>query len=383
MVIVPDRLSEIVRKGEVTARYYNPGNLFSEVHLVMTNDDKPDPVAVQPMAGSARLFLHNLPAGRKLFAQSLGWRPWLLTRWTGRAVALAAEIKPDLVRCHGAHLNALAARAIKRALGVPYAVSLHINPDVDVRGGPFLTALLGRAAAAMEKKSLREADLVLPVYRPIETFLKRIGVTRYRVAYNVINLAHLVKKDDYALHRPVRVISVGRLIAEKDPSALIAAVADLPHVELTIVGDGPIAGDLRRTARESGAGNRVIFKAAVPNDELCAMLADFDIFAIRSDYFELSKSMLEALLTGLPMIVNRRPGAPVPELTDDICLLVENTAESYRAALERLISDHAFRERLGRSAFAHAQARWAPAKTEAAYVEIYRGLLAKERDRAA
>ena len=115
MVIVPDRLSEIVGKGEVTARYYNPGDLFSEIHLVMTNDDRPDPAAVQPMVGAARLVLHNLPAGKRLFFESLGWRPWLLKGWTDKAVALAARIKPDLVRCHGAHLNALAARAIKRA----------------------------------------------------------------------------------------------------------------------------------------------------------------------------------------------------------------------------------------------------------------------------
>lgn len=383
MVIVPDRLSEIVRKGEVTARYYNPGDLFSEVHLVMTNDDRPDPAAVQPMAGSAKLFLYSLPAGKKLFATSLGWRPWLLRGWTDRAVVLATKIMPQLIRCHGAHLNAFAARAIKRKLGVPYAVSLHINPDVDVRGGPFLTALLGRAAAAIECLSLRDADLVLPVYRPIESFLKRIGVARYRVAYNVINPAHLGKKDDYTLHRPVRVISVGRLIADKDPRELTAAVAGLPDVELTVVGDGPVAGDLRRIAESCGAGKRVIFRPAVANDELCASLPDYDIFAIRSDYFEISKSMLEALLTGLPVVVNRRPGEPVPELTADICVLVDNDAASYRAALEKLISDHAFRERLGRAAFAHARSHWAPEKTEAAYVAVYRELLEKRRDRAA
>ena len=235
----------------------------------------------------------------------------------------------------------------------------------------------------MERLSLRDADLVLPVYRPIVPFLERIGVTRYRVAYNVINPAHLVKKDDYALHRPVRVISVGRLIAEKDPSALIAAVAAMPDVELTIVGDGPIVGDLRRTAEERGVAGRVVFRPAVPNDELCRLLPQFDIFAIRSDYFELSKSMLEALLTGLPVVVNRRPGDPVPELTGDIALLVDNTAAGYQAALQRLISDHAFRERLGRAAYAHAQARWAPEKTEAAYIAAYRELLEKRRDRAA
>jgi glycosyltransferase involved in cell wall biosynthesis len=85
--------------------------------------------------------------------------------------------------------------------------------------------------------------------------------------------------------------------------------------------------------------------------------------------------MLEALLTGLPAIINKRPGDPVPELTDEICMLVENTPAGYGAALHRLISDNGARERLGRSALAHARSRWSPAVTEAKFVDIYRELL--------
>lgn len=379
MVIIPDRLSDLVRKGEITDRYYNPGDLFAEVHIVMTNDDRPDPAAVQPTVGRARLFLHNLPGGVGLLVKTLGWRPWLLRRWTDAAVNLAAKIRPDLVRCHAARLNAFAARAIKRRLGIPYVVSLHINPDVDVRNGPWRTALMGFVAATIEKQSLIDANLVLPVYRPIEPFLRRIGVRHYQVAYNVINPSHLRKKENYVLHRPVQVISVGRLIAAKDPQELIRAVAGLPNVELTIVGDGPIAGSLRGLALELGISRRIKFRPAVRNDELCAELPGYDVFAIRSDYFELSKSMLESLLTGMPTIVNRRSGEAVPELSSDICLLVDNSAELYRGALQRLISDDLFRERLGRDAFAYARAHWAPDKTEPLFAEIYRRLLAARR----
>jgi len=376
LVIIPDRLSDLVRKGEVTARYYNPGDLFREVHILMTNDDRPDPVAVQPMVGSARLVLHNHPAGTELLVKTLGWRLWLLRGWTNAAIELAARIRPDLVRCHGARLNAFAARAIKISHGVPYVVSVHTNPDAAARVGSLRSRFMQRAIAAVEKYGLVGADLVLAVYRPIEPFLLRIGALNYRVAYNVINPIHLQAKTDYRLHRPIRMVSVGRLIAGKEPTELIAAVARLPDVELTIVGDGPLAGAMRRLAHRLGAESRIVFRPVVRNDELCAELPNYDIFAIRSDYFELSKSMLEALLTGLPTVINRRPGEPVPELAPDFCLLIDNTAEAYRAALERLIADDALRERLGRAAFAHANARWSPEKTEAVLVEVYRQLLA-------
>ena len=69
MVIVPDRVSDFLEKGEVVDRYYNPGNLFEEVHLVLVNDDRPDPAFLQRLAGTARVYVHNLPGGQGLFVR--------------------------------------------------------------------------------------------------------------------------------------------------------------------------------------------------------------------------------------------------------------------------------------------------------------------------
>jgi hypothetical protein len=61
LVIVPDRLSDIAGKGEVQPAYYNPGELFDEVHILMTNDDRPPIEPLQYMVGRAKLFVHNSP----------------------------------------------------------------------------------------------------------------------------------------------------------------------------------------------------------------------------------------------------------------------------------------------------------------------------------
>lgn len=377
MVIIPDRLSSLVGKGEVTSRYYNPGNLFREVHVVMTNDDHPDPAAVQKMVGDAKLFLHNLPDSRKAFVPTLGWRPWLLGYWTKEAIALARQIQPAIIRCHGALLNTFAASRIKRELGIPYVVSMHTNPDIDVRGraDSFIKRFVTLAQQDIERAGLLDADLVMPVYQPIVPFLKRIGVHRYEVCYNSLNPDNLHRKDDYRLHHPVRVISVGRQFREKNPDNLIRAIAKMHGVHLTLVGDGPYHDHLRKVASECGIEDRVEFHPSLPNDELCRRLPEFDIFATHSEYWEISKSVLEPLLTGLPVIINRRQGASVPELGEDICMLVPNTVEAYFLALERLMTDEGYRESLGRKAYAHAQKNWSPAITEAKFVEIYRRIL--------
>lgn len=380
MVLIPDPLTDLLEKGEVTERYYNPGNLFAEVHLVLVNSDVPDVARVKAMVGNAELYIHNLPAGTRTFLTSLAWRPALLQGWARRAVELARKVRPQLVRCHGNHLNAFAAREIKRVLGIPYVISLHINPDADVR--PHATGIRNRVAVeaqrTIEKVSLREADLVLPVYKPIIPYLERLRVERYEVAYNVLNPTNLIPKEDYELHQPVRVICTGRQIPQKNPTNLIKAVASLSGIQLTVVGDGVLHDHLRELAQSTKASDRIVFHRAIPNDELCRLLPTFDIYAIHTDYWEISKSLLEALLTGLPCIVNKRPGQPVPELETGLCVLVDNNVSSYREGLRKLVEQPMLRRDLGTSARERAWEKWSPEVTERRFVEIYQRIASSQ-----
>ncbi len=377
LVIISDRLSTLVHKGEVTQRYYNPGNVFEEVHILEINDDRPEAAAVQPMVGDATLVIHNLPAGLRTLVRSLGWRPRLLRRWAEGAVQLARSVRPSLVRCYGAHLNAYAAYRIRRVLGTPYVVSLHINPDEDVRGRArgLKELILTRAIESVERIALRSADLVLPVYEPIVPYLQKVGVSRFEVVHNALNPMCLGRKASYRLHDPVRMVSVGRQFAAKNATNLIRALAALPGVQLTLIGDGPYHTRLVREAEVAGVSDRVEFRRAVANDELCRRLPEFDLFAVHSEYWEISKAVLEALLTGLPVVLNRRKGEPVPELRNDLVLLVDDTPAAYAAAVRRLIQDHPYRENLGRRAFEYARAHWAPEHMEARVAKLYRGLL--------
>jgi len=372
LVIIPHGLSEILAKGEVVERYYNPGGLFDRVDIVMTVDDHPDPRLVQTMVGDADLHLHAVPIPDGLFRRSLGFSPALVRGWTEQIVTLAQKVSPSLVRCHGAHLNALAARHVRKRLGIPYAVSLHINPDEDVRNRAVSRGdrLRLRAMVPLERAGLLGADLVLPVYEPIVPYLERLGVRRYEVAYNVVGGRHLRVKADYSLHDPVRVISVGRLFSAKNPEHLIRALEELDGVELTVVGDGPLRPTLERIASE-----RVSFRPSIPNAELCAMLAEQDVFATHTEHWEISKAILEPLLTGLPVVLNCRTGAPVPELEGGICRFVESSVAGYREGLRDLLGDHHAREALGRRGRQEASARWAPEQTEERFAEIYRHLL--------
>lgn len=386
LVCVPDRITDILVKGEYQPNYYNPGELFDEVHILMTNDDQPDLQALQRTVGRARLFTHNWPDDLTMPPREY---PWLagfrLRKWAKGGIEIARKIAPDLIRCHGADWNTYLASRIKAELGIPYVTSLHINPDINsVRRiqGDNLTPEQKRHNAFynyMERTALRNADLVMPVYKPILPYLKRIGVRRAEVCYNVLNFNFLARKTNYALNRPVKIISVGRVIGDKDPTHIIEAVAAIGNAHLTVVGDGAKLPAIRAMVEERGWSNIVTFLPAVENDVLCAMLPDFDLFAVHTEYWEISKSVLEALLTGLPCVINHRIGEPVPELQGDFVRLVPNTTEGYRAVLAELIADDTARETLGRRAYAHAQTNWSPERTQAKVADIYRRFLQGRR----
>jgi len=378
LVIIPDKLSDIVSKGEIAARYYNPGNLFDEVHILMISDDRVDPHKVQKTVGDARLFLHNLPLPD--YKRSLGYNPWMLRSWSKPAVDLSKSIKPCMIRCYGNWMNGFVASRIKKKLGIPYIVSMHTEPDESLRERLTNHSEINywNSMKKIEKITLKYADLVIPVYQSIIPYLVKMGISRYEVVYNVISPDNLVRKNDYHLHSPVRILSVGRHFQGKNPDNIIRAVGIMSNVHLNLVGDGPYQEHLEHLAMECNLTDNISFHRSIPNDVLCKQLPEYDIFVVHCDYLGISKTVLEASLTGLPIVINRRAGKQVPELQGDHIMLVENSPKGYSDALIKLISNDLFREQLGKRAYAYAQDHWNPEKTEARYVDLYRQILQEQ-----
>jgi len=375
LVILSDRLSEVARRGQLSPRYFNPGEVFDQVDFLLTNNDRVDPAIVQPLVGRAGLALHHVPAPS--FVASWGWRPDRLRGWTRDAAQLAATLRPAVVRCYAAGLNALAGVEIKRQLGVPLVLSIHTNPDVRRAQASWSRPkdkLFWITSEAIERAVIPEADVVLPAHESARIFAGRRGAHRVELVYNAINLDGLVAKVDYGLARPPAVVSVGRHLVEKNPEHVIRACAEL-GASITLIGSGPVTPHLQRVARVSGA--KATFIPALPNAEVCGRLASFDVFATHSEYWELSKALLEALLAGLPVVLNRRHGEPVPELAGGLGLLVGNSTAGYAAAIKTLFADERVRRALGQRGREEAERRFHPRIMEQRVADLYRELLGR------
>jgi glycosyltransferase involved in cell wall biosynthesis len=376
LVVIPDRVTEILAKGEFSPRYYNPGNYFDDVHLVLMNDDRPDPAALQPIVGTAQVTLHN-------FAPASFEETWFrvprLREWAADAVGIARSIQPHLIRAYGHYTSTFAAAEMKRALGVPLLVSLHGNPDVDYYRGrlgrTWRQKFEGWMSRPYEVASLRAADMVLPVYSPIVPFLKSIGVTRYEVVYNAVGHG-LEPRQSYPPKSQWRALCVGRQTRDqKNPASIIEALAELPEVELDLVGDGELHAGLQELARARGVEARVRFHRTMQNAGVLELMRQADLFVYQSDNYEISKGTMEASLAGLPVVLNRRRGGLADEVREGPYLVVDDTAAAYRDAIRKLIGDASLRADLGRRAAAYALQRWHPDRMEARIVDISRALI--------
>jgi len=368
MFIVADRLSQLVAKGEITAGYYNPGDFFDEVHLLTTTNDRVDPASLQATAGSARLFVHSLWTGSDLLNTML--TPLLEREWVRRATRLASRIQPDLIRS-GDRLTGYLGARIRQRLRIPHIVSLHSHRDdqcARLSWGPH------RVLLEFEKRyhrfALSAADAVVIVYQSLMDYAVTYGARRIECIYNVISPQSRQPKQHYGLSTPAKIISVGRQIPGKVPDQLILAMKQVDG-HLHLVGDGPAHPYLRSLVHEHGLEDRVEFTSTLENEQLCAQLPDYDLFAVHSNYPGIPKAIMEALWLGLPVVVNEDQSAAVPEFEGQWLMRVNNGADGYAHGLNALLQDDDGRRRLGREGRAYAVATFDPQVMEQRMVELY------------
>ena len=110
------------------------------------------------------------------------------------------------------------------------------------------------------------------------------------------------------------IISVGRLVAWKGFSELIALMPELkkqfPDLKLLIAGSGPSLSSLEEEAQSLGLQNDVIFTGELERDVLLRYMRIADVFVLNSRYEGLSHLMLEVMTVGVPVVATAVGGNP-------------------------------------------------------------------------
>jgi glycosyltransferase involved in cell wall biosynthesis len=148
---------------------------------------------------------------------------------------------------------------------------------------------------------------------------------------------------------PPRVLSVGRLVADKNLGTLIGAfgAAGLAgEAELELCGTGPLEAELRKLAERARVPVR--FTGFVAPGDLPALYAGADALALVSTYEPFGVALREGAAAGLPLLASRAAGAAGDVAVDgENAILVDpRDRDAIAAALGRLVRDRELRARL-------------------------------------
>ena len=343
LVVIPgDPLYKYFDKGEIKLRYWNPHNMFSEVHIISLCSSDIEPEKVQDFVGDARLFIHSI--GRPNPTNFLSIRK--------KALALCVDIKPDLIKGHGALIMGYYASYIGKKLAVPCVVSLHADHSIwrglRAAGWPTLMRSIYQLAyrmSYMEHYCLRQATVVTCAYNFPTRHARWAGSRNIEIIYNRVD-TNRFKPPREKTHNSFRVLTVGNHIPGKEPSAILKAVS-LVECELTVVGQGPLSESLRLQSLKLGITHKVTFLPSVPHSELHSIYQQHDVFCISIRYPGVCIPVLEAMSSGLPVIVNQPLWEKTPEFIGTDAVVVENTGKGYGTAIERLYRKPELRKKIG------------------------------------
>jgi len=128
------------------------------------------------------------------------------------------------------------------------------------------------------------------------------------------------------------------LLKEQKRHDLLVSAAEVVDAAFVIVGDGPLRRSLEWQIETFGLGDRVHLLGH--RDDVPAVLADLDVFALSSDYEGMCLAVAEALAVGTPVVATEVGGVPQTVVHEETGLLVRpGDPEALANSIRRLLDD--------------------------------------------
>lgn len=279
--------------------------------------------------------------------------------------AWAMEQGVSHLHSHFASVSGRTARLAHHLTGIPWTLTAHakdiFHQDNDLRRlVPVLT----------------DADTVVAVSDMTADWIRSLAPrARVERIYNGLEVDQIPWTSP--LHRPRRVVSVGRLVEKKGLPDLVQAIAVLRDrgvpVQLDLAGDGPVRPELEELIERLVLAEQVRLLGPLPQHEALDLVASGAVFvapcvvATDGDRDGLPTVILESMALGTPVVAT--PVAGIPEALDhDVSglLVPEHDVPALASAIERLLDDAHTRVRYAVAARARVEDRFAVTKQAAA-----------------
>ena len=229
-------------------------------------------------------------------------------------VAKDLEGQFDVIHAHD-WLTYFAGIAAKRVSGKPLVVHMHAT-EVDRSGEN-----INRRVYAIEKAGMQAADRVIAV----SELTRRIVIGKYGIladkVVTVHNAVRFGESEEAAPERAVKdkvVTFLGRITYQKGPDYFVEAAAKVlqrvSDVRFVMAGSGDLMNHVVRRVAQLGIADRFHFTGFLKGGEVQRMFRLSDVYVMPSVSEPFGISPLEAMRSGVPVIISRQSG--VAEVLD-------------------------------------------------------------------
>src|SRR6476469_822650 len=219
----------------------------------------------------------------------------------------------DHFHVHFANRAAHTALFLKAMSGLPFSLTAHGQDFMADLGDDDLLREICDAAEFVAVETEYSRGLMQERCPNAATKMHRV--------YNGMDLENFVGSSPKGVTEgPVKILSVGRLVAFKGFEYLIEACEQLRQRSIQfhceIIGDGPLRENLRNQIADLRLIDRITLAGALPQDCVLEKLRDCDIFALASTTDEKGASdifptvILEAMASARPVVSTTLAGIP-------------------------------------------------------------------------
>lgn len=269
------------------------------------------------------------------------------------------EFQPDVVHAHNPGILATTGVATLRGRTVPALATLHGSALDQYANNAKLAKAAGLPLYACGPAV---ADLMAEAGRPVDGTVIN-GVVTHATKDRTTARRDLGLSDDEFV-----VVQVGRLVPQKRPDRVVAAMAEAGSGTLLMAGEGALRPEVEAQIEQLGLGDRV--RLLGPRRDAHDIMVAADAVMLGGDFEGLPLTLLEAMSLGRPVIGTRVRG--IAELIDHGVdgLLADPDPVSLGRVISQMRDDAEARERMGRAGLARS-AEFTAERMASNYAELY------------
>jgi glycosyltransferase involved in cell wall biosynthesis len=320
------------KKGEIKERYFNPKNIFDEVHIISFADEEVEESKVEKIAGTGKLKIHKVG---KINIKNR-------KKEVHKILDLVKKISPNVIRAYNPLVEGWCASYIAQKLDIPFFVSLHTQYDYNrklIRKKNLKKYLvLKYSEKFIEPYVLKNANKISIVYKIIEPYVLKNTSIKPELLYNKVNCEKFFNaniRNDLA--KPL-ILSVGNLIESKNHELLIESMKKI-NANLLIIGKGELYTHLKNKIKMNNLEKKISILESVPYEKIPQYYKSADIFALAYDPNQegLPMPVMEAMSAGTPVVIPKSLDSE--ELSDSVVFSERNVDSFYQKINELLEND--------------------------------------------